>query len=148
MDRFLRFASPTNLLEAMGMYSMNGMRAAVLGAMIVFTGCDNDTGPDHGEIRGSWRSDGITELDVRMTLTEMARAVEGAGSWTDATDSHAFRVTGALATDQFSLYFNFSDRADVAFEGRFVGDDRLNGVFTGGEFVDTPVIFGRDRNWP
>lgn len=119
-----------------------------LGLVLALSGCNDDAGPDRRNILGSWRSEGLAGVTVRMTLSEMGRKVEGAGSWTEAADVWAFRVTGVLAQDQFSLLFDFSGRPDVVFDGRFLSKDILGGVLAGEGLEEMTAAFGRTNSWP
>lgn len=118
--------------------------AVMLLAALGMAACDQTTSPERRELLGSWESEGLPGVVIRMTVAETARAVDGAGGWTDERGSAAFRVQGAIARDRTALYFDFSEREDVTFQGQFAGDDRINGFLFGGGFEGVPVSFVRD----
>src|SRR5690606_32700415 len=108
----------------------------ILGAVTAVAACEQTSAPVRREILGTWLGEGIPGISVEMTLTETARAVEGAGGWTDGSGTFAFRVFGAIARDEVSLYLDFADREDITFSGVFPrGDeDRISGLLYGGGF--------------
>ena len=107
-------------------------------------GCQNATVPEQRDIFGSWISRSFPGGTLRMTLTETARAVEGAGSLVTTTSAEAFGATGALADDEISLLLEFDTRGNINFQGFFRDDDVMEGTLSGGGFNRTPVIFDRE----
>lgn len=111
-------------------------------------GCQNATVPEQRDIFGSWISRSFPGGTVRMTLTETARAVEGAGSFVTPTSADAFGASGALADDEISLLFDFDSRENVNFQGYFSDDDVMEGTLSGGGFNQTAIIFDREDLFP
>jgi hypothetical protein len=115
----------------------------VLVGLLVVGGCEQTSAPVRRDILGTWTGEDFPGVVVEMTLAETARAVEGAGAWTDDSGAFAFRVFGALARDEVSLYFDFSDREDISFQGIFPEDDRIEGVLHGAGFRGVEVALIR-----
>lgn len=111
---------------------------------VVAAGCQNTTVPERRDIFGSWISRSFPEGTLRMTLTETARAVEGAGSYVTETTAEAFRASGALADDEISLLLEFDTRENVNFQGVFTDEDTIEGSLTGGGFSRVPVVLARE----
>jgi hypothetical protein len=109
----------------------------------VLAGCQGPAAPERRELLGSWASEGFGGGTIRMTLAETARSVDGAGSWTNVDQVLAFRVFGALARDEVSLFFDFPLREGINFQGYFGSADVLEGTLSGGEFRSHPVTFTR-----
>ncbi len=107
-------------------------------------GCQNSNLPERRDVFGSWVSRSLPDGTIRMTLTETARAVEGAGSFVTGNSADAFAATGAIADDEVSLLFRFDDRGNINFQGYFPDDDVMEGTLTGGGFNRLPVIFDRE----
>ena len=105
--------------------------------------CQGTNVPEQRDLLGSWISTGFAQGTIRMTLTETARAVEGAGSWVTTTSAEAFGVSGAVADDEVSLLLEFDGRADINFQGAFTDDDVIEGVLSGSGFQRTPIILDR-----
>lgn len=111
----------------------------------LFWGCQTTAGPERRDLLGTWMSDDVPGVTIRLTVAETARAVEGAGAWMETEGAHAFQVSGAFATDELALHLNFAERADVTFLGFFQDEDTLEGTLSGGEFNATPVSFRREE---
>jgi hypothetical protein len=110
--------------------------------------CQTAAGPERRDLLGSWVSTDITGIAINMTVAETARSVEGAGSWTEATSGHAFRVTGVLAADEVALHFDFTDRPDLSFLGVFTDEDTLEGTLSGGAYRLRTISFEREDLLP
>lgn len=111
---------------------------------LLLSACSNSTEPRIYSIAGTWRSVGLAGVDIEMTLVETARAIVGAGYWTTATTSDAFRTSGANVGTSASLLLDFDGREDVNFTGRFEEESdetRLVGTLHGGGFRAQPVSF-------
>lgn len=108
------------------------------------TACQGTTVPERREISGSWASRDFGGGTIRMTVSETAREVRGAGSWITPTEAFAFNVSGALATDEVALLLAFGERTDVSFQGFFQDDDVIVGTLTGDGFRQAPVTFDRE----
>ncbi len=115
----------------------------VLIALMVIAACEQTSAPVRRDILGTWVGEGFPGAVVEMTLAETARAVEGAGGWSDGGGPFAFRVFGALARNEVSLYFDFSEREDISFQGSFPSADRIEGVLYGGGFQGVGVALVR-----
>ena len=115
----------------------------LLALAAIAAGCQGTTTPERRELLGSWQSDNVPGVTVRMTLAETARSVDGAGAWTDATTSVAFRVSGAIARDEVSLFFDFQTRDAINFQGYFANGDRLEGRLSGAGYQEQAVTFTR-----
>jgi hypothetical protein len=115
---------------------------------IMLVACQTAAGPERRDLLGSWVSTDIADIVIRMTVAETARSVEGAGSWTEATSGHAFRVTGVLATDEVALHFDFTDRPDLSFQGAFTDEDILEGTLSGGVYRLRTISFEREDLLP
>lgn len=113
-------------------------------AATLLLGCETTNEPVRRELLGSWISDDLPGIVIRMTVAETARSVDGAGTLSDAQASHPFRVTGALAFDEVGLFFSFEERTDLAFLGVFTQEDRIEGVLSGGEFSAAAIAFERE----
>ena len=117
--------------------------------MLVYAGCDTptNTGSDFS-VLGHWKTQEVDTLDVRMTLSETARSVAGAGSWVTASEASAFKVVGAHVGRSISLLFEFGDGPDVNFHGEFsetAGDSlTMVGELNGGRFRGTRILFERE----
>lgn len=118
-------------------------RLVPLAVLVVFVGCEQTSAPPRRDIMGTWEMQGVPGTTVIMTLAEVARAVDGAGTWTDASGPFAFLAFGALAQDQVTLYFDFSSREDIGFQGRFVTANSIDGRLVGGGFQSVPATFVR-----
>lgn len=109
--------------------------AAFLGA------CQGTTAPERRELLGSWESNNLPGVTIRMTLAETARSVDGAGSWTEDTIALAFRVSGAMARDEVSLFFDFHSRDAINFQGYFADADVLQGRLSGWGYREQAATF-------
>lgn len=119
-------------------------RAIVLFGLTAILGCQGTTTPERRELSGSWETTAFPGATIRMTLTETAREVRGAGSWLTVVDAYGFGIGGALTGDEFSLLFTFDNRPDINFQGSFDGEDILKGRFAGdGYRREQQVIFER-----
>jgi hypothetical protein len=107
------------------------------------TACQTTSEPFQPEILGSWVTDDVPGVIVRMTLGETI-SISGAGAWVETEDAFAFAVTGALARDEVSLYFDFSEVPDVTFQGYFSDDDMIVGNLNGGAVRQQAVTFERE----
>ena len=113
--------------------------------------CDSPSEPKSFSIIGDWTSTQIDTLQIRMTLSETARSVNGAGSWLTPGTAMAFRVSGAHVARSISLLFDFDDRPDVNFHGEFqeTASDTLTlltGRLYGGTYRGNQVVFVRSRD--
>lgn len=119
----------------------------LLGALllVIGVGCEDTSGPIRRDLLGSWRSDNVPGLVIRMTLAETARSVDGAGFWMDADETSAFRITGALAREEVALFFDFGEGSNVTFQGAFVGENQLDGVLAGRGMREIPITFLRQN---
>lgn len=115
----------------------------LLFSLVLAAGCQDPTGSERRSLIGRWTSSGFATTSVEMTLTEVAREVDGAGSWLDPDLATAFRVTGAHADESVSLLLEFEDRPDLNLRAEFTDEDTLVGTLTGGEFRDRPITFVR-----
>lgn len=115
----------------------------LLAMAAISSGCQGTTIPERRDIVGSWETKAFTGATIRMTLTETARSVAGAGSWLTVEDDYGFQATGALAIDEVSLYFDFDERPGITFQGYFSEDDVIMGAFTGDGYRRTQVTFER-----
>lgn len=113
-------------------------------AASLLVGCETTNEPVRRELLGSWISNDLPGIVIRMTVAETARSVDGAGTLNEAQASHPFRVSGALAIDEVGLFFSFQERPDLAFLGVFTQADRIEGVLSGGEFSAVEVAFERE----
>lgn len=111
--------------------------------LAAFTACQTTTVPERRELLGSWESKGFPGATVRMTLSETARAVRGAGSWLTLLEADAFSVDGALAVDEVSLLFDFDTRPAINFQGYFEDEDVLVGTLTGDGYRRQRITFER-----
>jgi hypothetical protein len=123
---------------------MHSKSALIAGVLFMITGCQTAAAPERRELLGSWVSNDVAGAVIRMTVAETARSVEGAGSWTEAQDADAFRVTGALARDEVALHLDFDDRTDLSFQGYFLDEDNISGTLSGGPFRQTTITFERE----
>ena len=112
------------------------------------TACQTATTPERRELLGSWASSGFPGATIRMTVTETARAVQGAGSWLTLNGAEAFQVSGAFASDEVSLHFEFDGRPDINFQGYFEEADILVGHLTGDEYRRQPIRLEREDLLP
>lgn len=126
------------------MIRLHRLPLAILLALLLASGCEQTSEPTRRDILGSWRAVDFP-VQISMTLAETARSIDGAGGWTEDGISTPFRVSGALARDEVSLYFDFDDRADVSFQGIFSTEHRIQGVFFGAAVSGQTVTFGRER---
>lgn len=115
----------------------------LLAVCLALTACSEPSGPERRSLIGTWTSTGFSAATVRLTLTESARNVNGAGSWVEATQARAFRVTGVHAEQVVSLIFQFQNAADLNFRGEFTAEHTLVGTLTGGDFREQPITFER-----
>ena len=118
-------------------------------ALLMFSaGCDTpaDTGVDFS-VLGHWTTTAVDTLDIRMTLSETARNVSGAGSWLTTREALAFRVAGSHVGRSISLLFEFGDTSDITFHGEFLqtANDSLTmaGQLYGGRFRGSRIVFVR-----
>ena len=111
--------------------------------VLLASACDNPTGSQRRTLIGRWTSSEFGEGTVQMTLTEVAREVNGAGSWLRPDRATAFRVSGAHADETVSLLLEFRDGYDINFTGQFTDANTLQGSLVGGGFRDVPVTFVR-----
>lgn len=111
--------------------------------LLLAGGCQNPTDTERRSLIGQWTSTGFAGNTVQMTLTEVAREVDGAGSWVGPESANAFRVSGAHAEETVSLLFQFKYLEDINFLGEFTDEDTLVGTLTGGEYRDRPITFVR-----
>ena len=123
---------------------MRRTSALLTAALLVLGGCQTAAAPERRELLGSWLSNDVPGVIIRMTVSETARSVEGAGSWTQAQAADAFRVTGALARDEVALHLDFDSRVDLSFQGYFTDEDNLSGTLSGGPFRQTTITFQRE----
>ena len=118
-------------------------------ALLLFSAaCDTPADPaDDFSIIGHWTTTAVDTLDIRMTLSETARTVGGAGSWVTSTEALAFKVAGAHVGRSISLLFEFGDGPDVNFHGEFVetASDTLTmaGQLFGGRYRGSSIVFVR-----
>ena len=117
-------------------------------AALLAGACNNPSAPTTAfTVSGQWTTQTADSLNIRMTLSETARQVNGAGSWITSARVQAFRVTGARFEDEVSLLFEFGDAPAVTFQGTFgdtPGDSTLlNGNLFGGAFRGAGIIFVR-----
>jgi hypothetical protein len=98
---------------------------------------------------GFWSTTDLDTLDIQMTLSETARAINGAGSWVTPTRALAFRVSGARVGRGTSLFFEFGGADNVSFNGEFLqtANDTLTmaGQLWGGAYRGSRVVFVRRR---
>ena len=113
--------------------------------VLIAAGCDNPAGTERRNLAGTWASVTVPGATLRMTITEVARSVQGAGSWLDPNQAIAFRVSGAHAEEVVSLLFEFESIPDVNFSGQFSDANTLQGTLTGGTFRALPVTFVREQ---
>jgi len=106
--------------------------------------CEQTSAPVRRDILGSWQSQDLPGATVRITVAETARSIDGAGGWVEGEETFAFRVFGALARDEVSLYFDFTERPDLSFQGFFRDENRMEGVLFGGAYQEQPVSFSRE----
>lgn len=111
--------------------------------VLLAAGCDDPTGSSRRSLLGLWTSSDFASATIRMTLAEIGRSVEGAGSWVSPDAALAFRVSGAHAEETVSLLFNLEDAPDVTFTGEFTSEDTLEGTLTGGALREVPITFTR-----
>lgn len=120
---------------------------APLFCVLLLSACQSPTENERRSLAGHWTSTTLAATTVRMTITEVARSVEGAGSWVDPNRATAFAVSGAHAEESVSLLFEFRETPslmpNVNFLGVFRDKDTLEGTFTGGAFRGVPVTFVR-----
>lgn len=115
----------------------------VVFALLLVGGCGQTSAPIRRDILGSWVGTGPEGIAIQMTIAETARSIAGAGAWMESGEADAFSVSGALAGNRVSLYFDFSAREDITFQGDFITADRIVGTLNGGGFFDAPVRFDR-----
>ena len=127
------------------MLQLNRLRLLGLVVLLVTAGCEQTSAPVRRDILGSWQSSEIVGVEIDMTLAETARSIDGAGGWTEDGITRAFRVFGALARDEVSLYFDFEEGGDVSFQGRFIVEDRIQGELFGGASGVRTVTFLKAR---
>ena len=117
----------------------------LLVCVLIAAGCDTPAGTERRSLVGTWTSTTAPGATLRMTVTEVARSVQGAGSWLDTDQAVAFRVSGAHAEEVVSLLFEFKSTPDVNFTGRFSDANTLQGTLTGGTFRGLPFTFLREQ---
>ena len=109
--------------------------------------CSSPAAPDDVSIIGDWTSTGIDSVDIRMTLSETAREINGAGSWLTATEQMAFEVRGAQVAQSISLLFAFKESPNIHFHGEFLrtASDTLtmSGELIGGSYRGNRIVFVR-----
>src|SRR5690606_14841971 len=110
---------------------------------LLAAGCDDPTGSERRSLLGLWTSSDFGPATIRMTLSEVGRSVEGAGSWLTAEAAMAFGVSGAHAEETVSLLFDLEGTPDVTFTGEFTDEDTLEGTLTGGALREVPITFAR-----
>lgn len=116
-----------------------------LALLLAATGCDSTTGPANRDLAGTWVSDDFAPAVVRMTISEIALEVTGAGSWTSAQEGHPFEVTGAHVDGRLSLIFTFGTLPPIGFEGEFTDEHVIAGDLVGSDrgFIRAPITFLR-----
>jgi hypothetical protein len=107
----------------------------------LLVGCEQTSAPTRRDIQGNWELKGVPGTTASMTLAEVARVVDGAGTWIDGSGPFAYIAFGALAGNGVTLYFDFSEREDFGFQGRFVTSDSISGSLVGGGFQNVPASF-------
>lgn len=116
-------------------------------SLLLAVGCSNPSAPDEVSIIGDWTSTGIDSLDIRMTLSETARAINGAGSWLTPTQQLAFQVQGAQVAQSISLLFAFKDTPNIHFHGEFLRTTSdtltMTGELIGGSYRGSRIVFVR-----
>jgi len=118
---------------------------AILSTLLLgFGACEQTSAPVRRNILGSWQSQDLPGATARITVAETARSIDGAGGWVEGEETFAFRVFGALAREEVSLYFDFTERPDLSFQGFFRDEDRMEGVLYGGAYQEQPVSFSRE----
>ena len=109
--------------------------------------CSSPAEPVDASIIGDWRSTGIDTVDIRMTLSETAREINGAGSWVTPTQQVAFEVRGAQVAQSISLLFQFKYNENIHFHGEFLrtASDTLTmaGELIGGTYRGNSIVFVR-----
>lgn len=107
--------------------------------------CRGPAEPERRSLIGSWSSDDLGNSTlIRMTLTETAREVRGAGSWLEPTRALAFRVEGAHAEQMVALFLQFQTEESIGFQGEFTDQNTLQGTLTGAGFRNQALTFQRD----
>lgn len=121
----------------------------VLALLLASAACDNPTEPTTFSVVGSWVSADPDSLQIRMTISETARTISGAGNWMTPNRVLAFRVTGAHVARRISLLLDFDDAPDINFYGEFeeTASDTLTilggRLYGGGGFRGLPIVFVR-----
>jgi hypothetical protein len=110
--------------------------------------CQGTTVPERRDLLGTWSTEELPGVVIRMTLAETARSVDGAGSWLGPDQALAFRVSGAVARDELSLFLDFNGLEAMNFQGRFQSADVLQGRLNGRGFRDHSVSFTRSNPNP
>ena len=123
-------------------------RLPLLAMLITAGACDNPSQPNTSfSVLGQWVTSEADTLDIRMTLSETARQIHGAGSWVTPTRQEAFAVVGARADDDISLHLDIEAAVDVTFQGQYrdtPGDSTLMiGQLYGGIYRGTGIVFVR-----
>jgi hypothetical protein len=119
-------------------------RPAAALLLLLIAACTPATEPERRSLIGSWSSTEFGTTTVRMTLTETAREVRGAGSWIEPNRALAFHVEGAHAERAVALILLFPQAEAVSFRGAFTDAATLVGTLTGGRFREEPITFVRD----
>ena len=119
----------------------------LLTLLIAGAACSSPAAPDDASIIGDWTSTGIDSLAIRMTLSETAREINGAGSWLTPSQQMAFEVRGAQVAQSISLLFAFKDTPNIHFHGEFLrtASDTLtmSGELIGGSYRGSRIVFVR-----
>lgn len=117
----------------------------LLALLLATVGCSSTTGPVNRDLAGTWVSEDFAPAIIRMTISEIALEVNGAGSWVTAQTALPFAVSGAHVEGRIALLFTFQYDLEVGFEGEFLDEDTLEGVLVGGaaEFRSEPITFVR-----
>lgn len=120
----------------------------IFALLVAGIACNSPSEPRTFSIVGNWTSTEADTLDIRMTISETARTINGAGSWLTPTRAMAFRLSGAHVARNISLLFEFGDGPDVNFHGEFqeTASDTLTllaGRLYGGSYRGIPVVFVR-----
>lgn len=109
----------------------------LLALLLAGAACSSPAEPVDASIVGDWTSTGIDTVAIRMTLSETAREIHGAGSWVTPTRQMAFEVSGAQVAESISLLFQFKFSENIHFHGEFLrtASDTLTmaGELIGGE---------------
>ncbi|MEX2571811.1 MAG: hypothetical protein WD737_10985 [Gemmatimonadota bacterium] len=131
--------------------TMNIRGSRILTPLVVaglIAGCETTSGPERRDLSGSWIGEEVSGVVIRMTLAETSRSVDGAGSWAGIEATAAFRVTGAMAMDEVSLYLDFDAREAMNFQGVFEDEDTIVGTLYGAPVDQAQLTLSRDDLLP